>query len=64
MKKIVAKRKDGSVVTIYKNEAGEYICEGYNAENDITKPHDQIVCKVVDIDLELEEIINQELNME
>ena len=55
------KLKDGSVVTITTNEKGEYICEGYDAENDITKPHEDIVCKIADIDLEIDEIIQ---NME
>jgi hypothetical protein len=59
MKTQVVKRKDGSVITVYRNEKGEYICEGYDAENDITKPHDQIVCKVAEIDLELEELLRQ-----
>lgn len=64
MKKQTIKRKDGSVITIYQNEDGEYICDGYNAENDITKPHQEIVCKVADIDLEIDEILNKELNSE
>lgn len=58
MKTQTLKRKDGSVVTIYKNDKGEYLCDGYDAENDITKSHKEIICKIVDIDL-LEEIRDQ-----
>lgn len=58
MKKQTIKRKDGSTVTVYKNDKGEYLCEGYNAESDITKPHSEIICKITDIDL-LKEVIEQ-----
>ena len=54
------KRKDGSVITITTNDDGEYICDGYDAENDITKPHEQIVCKVAEKDLEIDKLINTE----
>lgn len=58
MKTQTIKRRDGSVVTIYKNDKGEYLCDGYNAQDDITKSHEEIICKIVDIDL-LEEIKDQ-----
>lgn len=54
------KQTDGSVVTITTADEHEYICDGYNAEDDITKSHDEIVCKVAEIDLELEEILRKE----
>lgn len=58
MKTQTIKRKDGSEIKVYKNEKGEYLCDGYNAENDITKPHSEIICKIVDIDL-LKEAMEQ-----
>lgn len=54
------KRKDGSVITVTENEKGEYVCDGYDPENDIVKPHKDIVCKVVDIDLKIDEVLTTE----
>jgi hypothetical protein len=52
-------RKDGSVVIVTTTGKGEYICEGYDPENDIAKSHEEIVCKVAEKDLELEELLKE-----
>lgn len=59
MKKQTIKRKDGTTVVISTAEPGEYTCDGYDAENDITKSHEEIICKVADIDLKTQAVIDE-----
>ena len=59
-KKQIIRRKDGSVITITTNDSGEYICDGYDAENDITKSHEEIVCRIAEINLKTEDAPNEE----
>lgn len=54
------KNTDGSVTTIIENDNSEYVCEGYDAEDDITKPHSEIVCKVVDKDIKTDEALRED----
>ena len=60
MKTKKIKQKNGTVVEITTNESGEYICDGYDAENDITKSHEEIICKIAEIDLKIVDPLQDE----